>query len=80
MKPIQFNTMNRNYTGPDCRDLPVFVEEVDGHTECLSVWKPSRDELEILQEGGVVCLNVIGGQPPVAVWAEEVQFEEVTCS
>lgn len=71
MKPIHFVGENCNYTAPGCDDLPVYQEEVDGHIEVMSVWQPSEKDLQILNSGGVICLNVLGGQPPVALWAEK---------
>ncbi len=71
MKPIHFVGENCNYTAPDCLDLPAYQEKVDGRIEVMSVWQPSEKDLQILNSGGVICLNVLGGQPPVALWAEK---------
>jgi hypothetical protein len=37
---------------------------------CLSAWEPTPEELAILSAGGSVILQVVGGQPPVMLWAE----------
>lgn len=37
---------------------------------CLSAWEPTPDELAILNAGGSVILQVVGGLPPVMLWAE----------
>lgn len=49
-----------------CGVLPVRM--VDG--VCLSAWEPTPDELVMLNAGGSVILQVVGGQPPVMLWAE----------
>ena len=72
MKPVRFEGMNTTYTAPDCMDLPTQAEQRDGKLEVTSCWKPSAEELEKLNAGGCVCLCVRGGQPPVALWAQQV--------
>ena len=72
MKPVRFEGRNTTYTAPDCMDLPTQAEQRDGKLEVTSCWKPSAEELEILNAGGCVCLCVRGGQPPVALWAQQV--------
>lgn len=52
-----------------CGTLPIRL--VDGM--CLSAWEPTPDELAILNAGGSVILQVVGGQPPVMLWAEPIQ-------
>lgn len=49
-----------------CGVLPIRAAEGC----CLSAWEPTPDELEILNAGGSVILQVRGGQPPVMLWAE----------
>ena len=72
MKPVRFEGMNTIYTAPDCMNLPTMAEERDGKLEVTSCWKPSAEDLEILNAGGCVCLCVRGGQPPMALWAQVV--------
>lgn len=38
---------------------------------CESAWKPTPEELELLNAGGYVVLHVVGRQPPVALWVEK---------
>ena len=76
MFAVKFAGMNAVYTAPDCFDLPAMNGQHDrsGHTTVTSVWKPSAEDLEILSRGGCVCLSIVGGQPPVALWAQEVEI------
>ena len=77
MKPIKFVGMNTNHTAEGCGDLPTMVEREDsGAVSITSVWKPSEEDLKILNEGGCVCLSLYGSQPPVAMWAQEVNIIE----
>lgn len=76
MKPVKFEGMNCTYTAPYCEDLPA-RHELDGdHLSVLSVWKPSEEDLKVLNGGGCICLNVLGGQPPVALWVQDVEVAE----
>ena len=72
MEAIKFEGANVTYTAPGCDDLPARVAVVHEQLNVTSVWKPSEEELAILNDGGYVCLNVLGGQPPVALWAEKL--------
>lgn len=77
MEAVKFKGQNCTFTAPDCFDLPTLVEKQEtGHMTVTSCWKPSEEELAILNAGGCVCLCVRGGQPPVALWAEAVSIEE----
>ena len=73
MEPVRFEGMNSTYTAPDCFDLPAMAEAKDGTRQVTSFWKPSAEDLQVLNAGGCVGLCVRGGQPPVALWAEQVQ-------
>jgi len=56
-----------------CGTLPATRMEVDGNPVIVSFWKPSRDEIAALQEGGTVTLWVYGtGHPVVAMGVEPV--------
>jgi hypothetical protein len=58
--------MQREYEG-----LPVFGRLIDGEPHLTSLWKPSAEELEILNAGGFVNLTIkTGAQPPVLVYAQ----------
>ena len=77
MEPVKFQGMNTNYVAEDCDDLPTMVEKDDsGAVSITSVWKPSEEDLKILNEGGCVCLSVYGRQPPVSMWVQEVNIVE----
>lgn len=76
MKPVKFEGMNVTYVAPGCLDLPTRAEEIDGKLEVTSCWKPTPEELEVLNAGGCICLRVRGGQPPVALWTEAVTTVE----
>jgi len=74
MEPVKFKGMNVTYTAPGCGDLPA-RGELEGETfSVTSCWKPSEEDLAILNAGGCVCLNVYHGQPPVAMWAQEIDI------
>ena len=72
MEAVKFQGMTTTYGAPDCFDLPTMVETNNGHLEVTSCWRPSAEDLAILNNGGCVCLCVRGGQPPVAMWAQDV--------
>lgn len=46
-----------------CGGLPIIF---DG-SSCRSAWKPTPEELAILNDGGYVTLYVVGWQVPVAL-------------
>ena len=76
MDAVKFVGMNAVYTAPGCGDLPALhgKDEQTGHDTVTSVWKPSEEDLAVLNNGGCVCLAVVGGQPPVAMWAQDVKI------
>lgn len=77
MEPVKFYGMNTNYVAEGCGDLPTMVEKDEsGMVSITSVWKPSEEDLKILNEGGCVCLAVYGNQPPVSLWTQEVNIVE----
>lgn len=48
------------------RRLPIRVSEQDDlGTVCESAWKPTAEELAVLNDGGYVILGIVGWQPPV---------------
>lgn len=77
MIPVKFAGMNSVFTADGCDDLPALKREHEttGMTSVTSCWKPTDEEIEDLKAGGVVCLAVIGGQPPVSLWTQQVQIE-----
>ena len=77
MEPVKFHGMNTNYGAEGCENLPAVVEqEESGMVTITSVWKPSEEDLKILNEGGCVCLSLYGCQPPVGMWAQAVEIIE----
>ena len=76
MKPVKFEGMNCTYTAPDCEDLPALQEVEASHLTVTSVWQPSEEDLKVLNAGGCICLSVLGGQPPVSLWAQNVAIKE----
>jgi len=72
MLPVQFKTANLTLVGSGCADLPVVRRDRFFH----SVWKPSAEELAILQAGGSVHLAVMGFvHPPVRLTVEANDVE-----
>jgi hypothetical protein len=56
--------------GP-CGALPIrFQRDSYGNDECVSAWKPTAKELEMLNNGGFVILSVVGWQVPVSLYVE----------
>lgn len=74
MEPVKFEGANVTYTAPGCGDLPTRAEAEKGRLSVTSCWKPSAEELAILNAGGCVCLNILGGQPPVSMWVQEINI------
>ncbi|MBV6321917.1 hypothetical protein [Duganella violaceipulchra] len=49
-----------------CRALPITRVSYDGIAAVMSYWKPTADELAMLNAGGSVALSIIGTtMPPV---------------
>ena len=78
MKPVLFDGVNAVYTADGCEKLPALVENNDewGTNVTTSVWRPSKDDLLVLNSGGCVCLQVVGEQPPVCIYAEHIKTIE----
>ena len=76
MEPVKFKGMNTNYVADGCGDLPAMVEhdQESGMSVITSAWKPSEEDLKVLQEGGCLCLAVYGAQPPVGMWTQPVEI------
>lgn len=72
MKAIQFPEANKTYTAEGCHDLPVLqMTHKEGEKEqifCISAWLPSEKDLEEINKGNPIYLQIYGGQPPVAVY------------
>ncbi len=74
MIPYHFIGQSRVLEAPDgydhqkngeCVGLPVRFERLGDYLTSKSVWKPTPEQLAVLNEGGAIELTVIGGQPPV---------------
>ena len=75
MEPVKFVGANSIYTGPGCGELPALEAKDENYgLSVTSCWRPSAEELEILNAGGCVCLTVAGGQPPVLLWVQQVNI------
>ena len=77
MEPVKFVGANANYVADGCDDLPAMVEQTEqlgGTITVTSCWKPTEEDLKILNEGGCVCLAVYGSQPPVGMWVQPVEI------
>ncbi|MBO4939372.1 MAG: hypothetical protein J6C98_10320 [Oscillospiraceae bacterium] len=76
MEPVKFQGANVTYTAPGCGDLPTLAEVENGRLSVTSCWKPSEEDRAVLNSGGCICLNILGGQPPVSMWVQEVNIVE----
>lgn len=65
-KPENWNDKNGT-----CGHLHVRAVPHGALVRYESAWEPTPEELAILQAGGSIVVSVIGGQPPIAVYAEE---------
>lgn len=79
MKPVKIAGAHVRYVAPkswdaeangECDDL--WVRKADG--VCESAWRPSPLELQQLNAGASVVLTVFGGQPPVSLNVEGVEW------
>lgn len=70
MLPLKFLESNHNLGAPkdwdsekdgDCAHLPVHY---DGES-FFSLWRPTKEEIDLLKEGGAVYLRVVGSSHPV---------------
>lgn len=51
-------------TSEECRPLPILRDALDGTPVVMSFWRPSAEELMMLQNGGGVVLVVHGHTHP----------------
>lgn len=67
MQPITFPEVNHVMTKEGCFDLPVCgTRYADGRPVLISYWKPSKEDLDSLNNGGGIYLFVEGvGLPPL---------------
>jgi len=71
----------RGASPEECLPLPVtHVEFIDGSPGVCSFWKPSEEELALLNAGAAVRLTVVGvTHPPLAIGVDgdqEIVFQE----
>jgi hypothetical protein len=88
MLPQSFEQANFTFTKPqgwtdeECMDLHVHKGQYpNGTPTIISYWKPNKEDLEALNNGGGIYLEIIGqGMPPVALFTENpfVQQPAVT--
>lgn len=79
MNPVRFPEQNCTYTAERCLDLPVCrqMNKQFGVAEYISCWQLTDQDLALIlqqMKAGqrpAICLSVIGGQPPVALWVKE---------
>lgn len=71
-----------NMTAEQCAGLPVMPFKDDLGTSAISFWKPTAEELGILNAGGTIALGILGGMeahPVVFLGAghpvEEAKYE-----
>lgn len=75
MMPQMFHGVNciPGEDQPEFGGLPVMAEVVDGAPHMTSLWRPTAEELAILNAGGVVNLTLqVWQHPPVVMFAQGV--------
>ena len=70
-KPADWEQTHAERRG--CCDLWVRRNDDDGTVE--SAWEPTAEELATLNAGGSVVLCILGGQPPVMIYATPLEQE-----
>ena len=78
MLPITFPEQNFTFTKPagwtdeQCSDLSVYKGEyADGTPAIISYWKPSKEDLDILNNGGGIYVNILSiNMPPISLDTE----------
>lgn len=58
--------------GP-CSTIPARLITGKSFDSVETAWLPTLDELKILNQGGSVILRVVGGMPPVMLYAEPAE-------
>lgn len=69
-KPADWDTV---HSDRNCCDLWV---RGNGDGTYESAWEPTPDELAALNAGGSIVLRIMGGQPPVLLYATLPRQEE----
>lgn len=57
-----------------CRALPIKTEHVGEFLAKVSYWKPSPEELELLNSGACVKLSILGPISPTILAVEQVEI------
>lgn len=68
-------TWNEKTQG-SCGSLPIIDQAHSGTRFMVSFWRPTKEELELLQNGGVIQLHVEGYIHPVVAMAVSEAPEE----
>jgi len=51
----------------------LIVEQPSGDFSCVSVWKPTAEEIKLLSEGGHIVVSIPSyPPPPVAVYCDDL--------
>lgn len=67
MRYVQHKSNNRVLGAPagwdqkelPCGALPITDTVVEGKPAFMSYWKPSAEELKVLNRGGLICLGIL---------------------
>jgi hypothetical protein len=73
MKPQMFQGVNciPGENQPEYVGLPVMAELRDGVPHMTTLWRPTPEELALLNAGGLVCLTLqVWQHPPVVMFAQ----------
>lgn len=60
-----------------CGVLPVIDDRINGINFMVSFWRPTKEEIEALQNGAVLQLHVAGAVHPVVAMAVSEAPEEL---
>ena len=81
MKPVEFEGQAGLLDPPEgvqgVDKLPIKREAAHGHAVCVSYWRPSKEDLRILNAGGHVALRVMGRTMPPALVTAEAGVKEL---
>lgn len=86
MTPVDFREHNTRFGPPEgleesqCQSIPAYVHTVqggscDGVQQVVVAWRPTPEELVVLEQGGPIYVAVLGGLPPHYLC---VDFHEAT--
>ena len=82
MRPIHFPEANTTFHKPatmsDEQCLPVSAYAAhapDGNLFVMTCWMPSYEDLQALNAGRPLLLQIFGGMPPVAMYTNDAQGE-----